>query len=265
MNKKTNGNGKKSGNGHDKDTENIVHLPTLAQRDRARKNKLKAEERQKKQAQKSAQPPFINLEKITPFIRVLALALVTVHLVVYLGFDDGQRLKAFYTLGFLPAAFTGGFDYHWYSPLTLITHMFIHGSWMHLAFNLVMTLALGILFERQFGSRTTVIFFFACGVAGAAVYFILNPFSTTPVIGASGGISGLFGAALILMHQRKQFGQINTKLNDPGPWKIIGFWIILMIVIGLISGPGIAWQAHLGGFIAGVALLKGLQTGRVRF
>ena len=213
-----------------------------------------------KQERASQDPPFLNLEKITPLIRFLIAAFVLVHLPLYLLGDAPLRFTVFNELGLVPERLTTGQNFTWYTPLTFITHMFVHGSWMHLGFNLVMTLALGIFFERTFGPRTTGIFFVLCGIAGGLAYIAYAPFSAAPVVGASGGISGFFGAALMMMHAGGQMGSLSPK----SPWPIIGFWIVLMLVIGLIGG-GIAWQAHIGGFITGVALYEGLRRGKIRF
>lgn len=265
----------KKSNGHDlsyNQNGNIVKLPTLAERDRARREKEKLKRTQEKQWQKQykaerkdSEPPFLNIGNITPFVKFLTVAFIVVQLILAFGLDSSQTLRTFLTLGFVPGAFTGTADFFWYTPLTLITHMFIHGGWMHLVFNLVMTLAIGLMYEREYGTRNAVIFFFLCGFAGAATFFAFTPFSTAPVIGASGGISGFFGAALIMLHQRGQMGALHKKLGNKGPWPIIILWTFIMIIIGLISGPGMAWQNHIGGFLAGALLLRGQQKGIIKF
>ena len=274
-------------NGHDKD-EKIVSFPDKAQRKRDEKRKAEQEKKWREQykadqKKANAPPPFINFEKITPFAGSLVVAFVIIHLAMYIFLDDGQTLKAIFTLGFVPGAFTGAYDFNWYTPLSALTHMFIHGGWMHLIFNTVMTLMLGIFVERELGTRRTAIFFFLCGIAGALTYFIFAPTSTVPLIGASGGTSGLFGAVLLLIHERQsghqgaQMGNVRIQMRAPsgnnfkdkflknGPWPMVAFWLVLMIVMGLIGGPGIAWQAHIGGFLAGIALLRGLQRKIIKF
>lgn len=259
MTKKTNG----SGNGVDKDQKDkVVRFPTLAERDRIAREERKAEARRVKIKRAANDVPFINWGKITPFARTLMLTIIVVQLFVYLALSYPERHDAFNLLGFIPADFTSGFtNMPWYAPLNLFTHTIIHGSWMHLIFNGVMAMALGIMFERNFGTRTTTIFFFACAGAGALLYFALNPTSTVPVIGASGGISGLFAATIMLLGERGQMG----KLGRRGPWPILGFWLAFMLLTGFLSGEDTAWQAHMGGFIAGAAIYYGLRTGRLKF
>lgn len=253
-----------SGNGHDKEEaqeETVLRFPTLAERDRLRRERLEEEKRQGQAAQPKS-PPFLNIGKITPFARFLVVAIWLVHLPLYLLFDSGERLEAFYVAGFVPGYFTGALDgFPWYAPLGVITHIFIHGGWMHVVFNTVMGLALGIFFERAFGPRTTALFFFACGIAGALFYFLLAPFATVPVVGASGAISGFFAAVIMMLHEQGQMGPIGRR----GPWPILGFWLIFMVLVGFLSGENMAWQAHIGGFVAGAGLYYLLRTGRIRF
>ena len=178
------------------------------------------------------------------------------HIVASVLLAPAERMELFYYVGFVPEYFSGYFietmsEFPWFAPFGLITHTLIHGSWTHLAFNTVMMLALGTFFERIYGARKTAIFFVICSVVGAMLYFVFDPFSTSPVIGASGGISGFFGAMLYILGKTRQMGQLGQK----GPWPVIIFWAGLMIVMGLIGG-NVAWQAHLGGFLTGVILVQ---------
>lgn len=258
MGSKHNGSGKSTS---DKGTgEKIVRLPSLAERDRMRREKEKLE----RQAARVHNKPFLNTKNIPPFSGLMVLVFIAVHLVLFLVLDSAQFMQALYVLGFVPAYLTGTFgETPWYAPLGLVTHVFVHGGWFHLLVNTVMMLAMGTLFERSYGLRRTAIFFFLCAVIGALVFFALNPSATVPLVGASGGISGLFAAALLLLQQR---GQIVSRR---GPWMVIIFWAVLMIVIGVITGSigggAIAWQAHLGGFLAGAGILHLMQKNKIRF
>ncbi|MGQ0527877.1 MAG: rhomboid family intramembrane serine protease [Alphaproteobacteria bacterium] len=205
--------------------------------------------------------PMFNFSKIPPFTRYLIAVLLLVHAGLLL-LDENTRYQVFYTFGFVPAYFSGaasGFsDFGYLGP---VTHMFIHAGWMHIAFNSLMALTFGILFEREFGARRTAIFWFACGLAGALVYFLLNPALASPMIGASGSISGLFAAAILSMHTQKQ------RMGAPagrGPWPLLVFWLAFMIFTGMISGNDTAWQAHAGGFVCGAGLYYGFLKKRGR-
>jgi membrane associated rhomboid family serine protease len=257
MSKKSNGTEHPAVESADKDSaEKVVHFPTLAERDRRRK-----QEQENVSADPKPGVPFFNLAKLPPFTRFTTATFFIVHITLFVLMDPAERLQAFYAMGFVPGYFThvlGGFP--WFAPLGIVTHLLIHGGWMHLLFNSVMMLAMGTMFERLFGTRTTALFFLLCGFAGAAAYFAFNPFSTVPVIGASGSISGLFGAAIILLYQQGQLGKIGKR----GPWPLVLFWVALMIGTGLIGGGDLAWQAHVGGFLAGIGLLQLLQKGKIR-
>lgn len=256
MSKKTNG----SGNDHDnlEEEDKVLRFPSLAERDRMRKEQEKLWRKQYGQQKKANTEPFFNLSKLPLFIRMIVLSFIIVHIPVHLIFSSDTKIQILYMMGFVPGYFTGAFDHFpWFAPLGLFMHLFIHGGWMHLLFNSVMALALGTFFEREFGTRITALFFLACGLAGAGMYFMFNPLSTVPVIGASGSISGFFGAILILLYQRRQLGAVGKR----GPWPIILFWALFMVIIGMLSGDNMAWQAHLGGFLAGAGLLHLIQNG----
>ncbi|MEZ5919619.1 MAG: rhomboid family intramembrane serine protease [Alphaproteobacteria bacterium] len=186
-------------------------------------------------------------------------AIIVTHVILFVFLDAGERQNP-KDFGFIPGAFTGTYEGHWTNWLSPFTHMLIHGGWMHMAINALMGLALCTFFERHFGTRTAVLFVLLCGLSGALIYFVLNPFTTAPVIGASGATSGLFAAVLLLLSQNGQMGQIGRK----GPWPVIAIWAVLMTLIGLIGGGGIAWQAHLGGFLAGAGLTALMLKGKLK-
>ena len=160
--------------------------------------------------------------------------------------------------------YTGGFEWMNTAYITPITHAFIHGGWMHLFFNVVMGLALGIFFERLTGPKITAIFFALCTLSGAALYFAFSPDATTPVIGASGGISGLFAAFIYITMTSQENHPITQRFGKYGPWPILGFWALLIVIPGLIF-QNIAWHAHLGGYAAGILFVLAMRKGFIRF
>lgn len=239
-----------SGNGHDRDKrDNIVHMPTLAERDRLRKEKEKQEKAWRAQYKKQNSVPFFNAGKIPLFTRIMIALFVAVHLPLYLLVDPVARYEIFTSWGFVPGAFTGKTPWAWHTLLTPLTHIFIHGSWMHLLLNGTMMLVMGMFTENVFGPRRMLFFFFVCGILGAAFYFLLNPFSAAPVIGASGGISGLFAMTFLLMRERGMMGPVGRR----GVWPFVLLWMAVIVGMGLLGGD-IAWQAHLGGFLSGLGL-----------
>lgn len=230
-----------------------MHFPTLAERDKARREK-EAQEKKWRAAYKSqAQAvPFLKLGNIPPFTK-FAVALI---LISYIGLwlaGAETRYEIFFTFGFVPAYFSGAAVMP--SPAAYagpVTHLFLHGTMMHIAFNCIMALAFGIMFERTFGAGRTALFWFGCGLAGAAFYFALRPEAVLPVIGASGSISGLFAAAIMMMAEGR------ARMGGPrrGPLPLLIFWIVFMVATGFLGGGNTAWQAHVGGFLCGAALFK---------
>jgi membrane associated rhomboid family serine protease len=243
-NKKTNGSGP---------DKKIIRLPTLAERDRMRKTK--------KNEEKIKQPPLFNLSKIPLFTRAVVALFVIIHVALTLTLSLPSLYGVWNVYGFVPGAFTGARPFTWETALSPVTHMFIHGSWMHLFFNTTMALVMGMAFETRFGAKTAAFFFFASGFAGALLYFILQPFSEAQVIGASGAISGWFGAMIVVFYHQRP-GMRKSRL---GAWPIIGFWVMFFIAMGLIGHDSMAWQAHVGGLLAGIGLLHLLEKGKMKF
>jgi len=275
MNDQTNGSGMNgSGNGHDPDDKTpedkkILKFPSLAERDRMRraeekerKAKKQAREKQEKvwREQYRAQTispaseqdiPFFNFGRIPPFTKYSVLLLLLINIPLFLWPQSDIMPWTILHFGFIPGLFTGQMTgMPLWSYLSPLTHMLIHGGWMHLGFNAVMGLALGTFYERQYGTKNMILFTIVCGLAGALLTLILNPYSVAPIIGASGAISGLFGAVILLMYKMGAMGAMGKK----GPWPIIGFWLVLMIAMGLLSDGDLAWQAHIGGYVTGAAL-----------
>jgi membrane associated rhomboid family serine protease len=249
---KTNG----SGNGHDPDhkDDTVLHFPSLAERQEKIRLRM-----QKNARAKPAAVPFFNLKIIPPFTRVLVLSFILVQIALALIPDDLAG-PIVYTFGFVPGYFTGTLKpFPVGAAFSPLTHIFIHGGWMHLAFNTVMTVTLCMFFEREFGTRRAIVFFFVSALCGALLYFALNPFSPSPMIGASGGISGLFGALIIIVAKR---GGLGSKVRSP--WPLIAFWVFFLMLTGMFSGDSTAWQTHIGGFLGGIALLHLMQSGRLK-
>lgn len=269
--------------------KNIIHFPKLEKRQRIEKNKKKDTQKDKQEqealeqeyreqyrkeraararmqtnmARNSAagKQPFINWEKIPPFTRGAVALFLIIHLASTFLLDDAQRLELFMYFGFVPAYYTGAIAWSWTALIAPFTTLIIHGSWMHLLVNSVMMIAMGVFFERQFGAKATLKVFILSGLAGSLVYFLLNPTLSSPVVGASGAISGLFAAALMMMHLSGMAGQ---KAHKRGPFPFILLWITIMISVGLISDDT-AWQSHLGGFLGGLGLFQLWRKGKIRF
>lgn len=238
-----------NGHGNDNQTpddrDNIVAIPTLAERDRLRREKEKLE---RKIA--GAAEPMINMPPVTKYLLGIILG---IHIILALILTPQQADTIVSLFGFIPERFNAGVP-DIYTLISPLTHMFLHGGWMHIAMNTLMLAAFGSGIERWLGSKRMLILFLVSGLFGAATHYLLNTESSFPMIGASGGLSGLFAGALLMISrgQREMGGRFGIL-----PFALI--WIGLSIGFGMLGGPDgsmIAWAAHVGGFLGGFLVLK---------
>jgi membrane associated rhomboid family serine protease len=146
----------------------------------------------------------------------------------------------------------------------VITSMFLHGSWMHLLGNMWFLWLFGNNVEDSTGRLRFSIFYLICGIAAALLQVAINPSSTIPMVGASGAISGVMGAYLVLYPHVRVFtlvplGFFITSVALPA-WTMLLYWMAIQFIggfaaIGSTSG-GVAFWAHVGGFVAGAVLAK---------
>jgi membrane associated rhomboid family serine protease len=140
---------------------------------------------------------------------------------------------------------------------TWITYMFMHAGWMHLIGNMLFLYVFGDNVEDAMGHGRFLIFYLLCGFLGAGAHLAMNTGSQAPLVGASGAIAGVLSAYLILFPPVRVFGLVLNVLPVSIPvWAAIGAWIALQLV-HLFTSPGgdTAWWAHIGGLIAGAALV----------
>src|SRR5207342_3707472 len=145
----------------------------------------------------------------------------------------------------------------------LVTSMFLHGSWMHLLGNMWFLWLFGNNVEDSMGRLRFLIFYLLCGLAAAIGQVLTNPDSAIPMVGASGAISGVMGAYLVLYPKVRVFalvflGFFVTSIALPA-WMMLGYWFLIQLVSGLFTGGemgGVAFWAHIGGFVAGAVLIK---------
>ena len=210
-----------------------------------------------------------NPSRRTPWVAwsVVALCVIVFLWQQSLG-HQGERL-AFYQYGFVPANASGA------APLppglaiipawaTMVTAMFLHGGWMHIGGNMLYLWIFGDNVEDSMGPVRFAIFYVLCGVAAALAQFMIDPSSRVPMVGASGGIAGILGAYLIL-HPRAAVRTflliiIFVRFINLPAWLVLGVWIAGQFVavpsaLAGADGGGVAYFAHIGGFIAGMCLV----------
>jgi len=155
--------------------------------------------------------------------------------------------------------------------LTIFTSMFLHGSWMHLIGNMLYLWIFGNNVEDAMGHVRFVLFYLLCGIAAVLAQALPNTESTIPMIGASGAISGVLGAYLLLYPHARVLVLIPigfySRLVHLPAMAVLGFWFVLQLINSAFADPrggGVAFGAHIGGFIAGMALLPIFKHRHVR-
>lgn len=151
---------------------------------------------------------------------------------------------------------------------TLLTSMFLHGGLMHLAGNMLFLWVLGDNVEDALGHRRYVLFYAACGVAAALAHGLADPASRVPMVGASGAISGVIGGYLILHPRAPIKTLVWLFIIELPAWLVLGIWAAFQFLSALGSaggvGGGVAWWAHVGGFLTGLLLIIPMRRKQVR-
>jgi membrane associated rhomboid family serine protease len=195
-----------------------------------------------------------------PYVTYGILALNIVVFLYQLTLTQPDLELFFTDWGAVPAEISHGDNL-----ITLITSMFMHGGWLHIAGNMLFLWVFGDNVEDTMGHVKFLIFYVICGLAAGGLQVMVNPDSRSPLIGASGAISGVLAAYLVLFPR----GKIRTILLLGIPimvlvpaWGMIGYWIVIQFINGILSlgvqtrdTSGVAYFAHIGGFIAGAALV----------
>ena len=213
-----------------------------------------------------------------PPIVVILLVVVNVAMWI-LELNQGPGLDAFVTTyGLVPAHFTDIlFSEPWRVDqwlLPLFTSMFLHGGWMHIIGNMWFLWIFGDNVEGRLGHGQFIVFYLLCGVAAAALQVIMHPSAGIPMVGASGAISGVLGAYMILFPRSRVLTLIPIFIF---PWLVelpaiffLGLWFFEQLIAGSLSlgraevTGGVAWWAHAGGFVCGVLLAIGNRKPRPR-
>ncbi len=149
---------------------------------------------------------------------------------------------------------------NWHS---LITSMFMHGGWLHIIGNMWFLYVFGDNVEDVMGPFKFIVFYLLCGLAAEGTQYLSNPSSTLPMVGASGAIGGVMGAYAVLfprapVHVLVLAGFFLTRVVVPA-FFMLGFWLFFQLIAGLFQGGsegGVAFWAHIGGFVSGIILLR---------
>ena len=182
--------------------------------------------------------------------------------------------QLFYLFGLVPARYSlpqwatiHGLPFDHY--LSFMTNMFLHGGWLHILGNMWFLHLFGSRVEDQLGHFRFVIFYFLSGIAANAVNFVVDIHSTIPEFGASGAIAGVMGAYIVMFPRARILTLIPIFFYpffvELSAFFYIGYWFVLQLFSGTVSltfdsaQGGVAWWAHIGGFVLGIALLPFLR------
>lgn len=189
---------------------------------------------------------------------LLTIALIGVMTAIFFAVMSAESPDSLAAIGWLvPARLFGGGDGAGalWPPLTLISYQFLHVDFWHLGGNMVALWVFGDNVEDAMGRYRFTAFFLLTGAAAGLVHGATDPASAIPVIGASGAIAGLFGAYLLLTpHARVLVLVLKLPVTVPA-YVMIGAWFTYQLVMAELGGAAIAWFAHIGGFLAGMALV----------
>jgi membrane associated rhomboid family serine protease len=215
---------------------------------------------------------------LTPYVTV---ALIVANLLAWFLIQGAGQGEPFFAslceLGLIPSEWLGIAEPGHRVPLggdavcilegqgeryTPLTSMFLHGGWLHLIGNLWFLWIFGNNVEDSMGHTRFVVFYLLSGLAGAGLQVVTDPASSVPMVGASGAISGVMGAYIVLyprvgVHLLVPIFIFITTVRVPA-YMMLGYWLVLQLFGGLFfggPGGGVAFWAHVGGFVAGMVLI----------
>ena len=222
---------------------------------------------------------------ITPYVNY---ALIGINILVFLLLQQiGSNDSFTYAFSLVPREITSGIDLtglidiksstgkiigqipHYATPLPVyfnfLSSMFMHGGFMHLFGNMLFLWVFGDNLENLLGHVRYAAFYIVCGIAAAVAQIVMDTDSVIPMLGASGAISGVLGGYILVFPRRRVRAIIFNFLTEVPAYVAVGIWIVYQIVVGYLSSAesgGVAYAAHIGGFIAGLVLVKIFALGR---
>jgi len=220
---------------------------------------------------------------ITPYVNY---AFIVINILVFVFLQGLGGNDAFsYAFSLVPKEITTGIDIttpqiiniggqtaqipHYATPLPVyfnfLSSMFMHGDFMHLFGNMLFLWIFGDNIENMIGHVRYVIFYLICGFAAACAQIILGPDSIIPMLGASGAISGVLGGYILLFPTNRVRALIFNVFTTVPAYVALGLWIGVQLIQGYFAPAGqggVAYAAHIGGFLAGLLLIKVFAIGK---
>jgi membrane associated rhomboid family serine protease len=212
--------------------------------------------------------PVFNMPPAVLFI--IAVCAAAYVLQAYVLTVDQNEIVLRYG-AFIPVIYTGRYGLDWAAFTSPLTYAFLHGGFAHVAVNMIWLAAFGSPLANRLGTVRFLVFFALTGIAAAFFFFAVHPFTQAPLVGASGAISGMMGAAARFAFRMDRSSGKAAFGGAPLPFRdvlrsratvtFLAVWMVVNLVTGVIGFvPGnvdqIAWEAHIGGFLAGFLGLR---------
>ena len=201
-----------------------------------------------------------------PIVTYFLIGLCVVVFLMQLGSQSYKTGQLFYSYGLIPSVLMGHDQlpmdlYAVPAYMTIFSHMFMHSGWMHLIMNMLFMWIFADNIEDNLGSRNFIIFYILCGIGAAMAHVLMDTHSQIPMIGASGAISGVLGA-YIINHPKARilvlipfFFIFIIKIRA---LYVLGYWFVLQFINSYTMSSqegGVAYAAHIGGFVSGMILI----------
>ncbi len=206
---------------------------------------------------------FIPLKDENPTQRfpVVTVVLITLNILIFLYqiFSPEGLQYSIYRMGAIPYEITHFTTISQFPrispPLTLLTSLFLHGSFLHLFGNMLYLWIFGNNIEDFLGPFRFILFYLLSGFGASLIHIIFNASSMIPMIGASGAIAGVLGAYFLLYPGARVLSLVFIWIIPVPAFFVLGLWFVAQVMnIGI--GGGVAWFAHIGGFLIGIALIR---------
>ena len=205
----------------------------------------------------------------TPYINSFLIGLNLLIFLFEASLDPDSLQALVDQLGIVPVhltAFLSGSPKYSFLGIVLpfFTSMFLHGSWMHVIGNMWFLYIFGDNVEDYLGHFQYLVFYFLVGLIAMATQIVVDPYSRVPTLGASGAIAGVLGAYFVLYPRARVLTWFFVFIIHIPAWVVLGYWFVLQFLSGTATAlayegrndSGIAFWAHVGGFVAGVVLIK---------
>jgi len=200
--------------------------------------------------------------RTTPWVKIAFIAISVAAFLYVNSLTSEGSVRAFYmTFGAVPAALTGSDPAY----LTVLTSMFLHGGWGHLLGNMWYLWIFGNNVEDAMGHGAFAAFYLLCGISATAAQVLIDPASRVPMVGASGAIAGVLGAYLVLYPAARVLAVVPIwvfiRFVEVPAILFLVLWFLLQLFLGVSAlgvqqEGGVAFWAHVGGFVAGLVLVR---------